>query len=119
MLFRLWALREGGCFQVFKHDDLILVDQFAGDFVLKVFAPVSDLAVTPCYVLYCFLASVTPALLPCKPLLYFRKLLLCFPKIAGMVNKLPIGERGEVGDSQVNAHIFIARRQGFWLAHLA
>ena len=36
-----------------------------------------------------------------------------------MVDELPSGERGKVGHSQVDAHIVIARGQGFGLADLA
>lgn len=85
--------------QVFKDNDLILIDQLARDFMMKILPLIGNLAMTLRYSLRRLLAPMTPLFLPRKGLLCLCELFLCLAEGSRVVDELAIGECGKVRDS--------------------
>src|SRR5260370_40182559 len=59
----------------------------------------------------CLCPAMTPFFLPRNRLLRFCQLLFCPPEMPRVVYERASGESREVGNAQINAHIFIDNRK--------
>lgn len=97
-------------FEVLKDDRLVTVHQNTSFFVQKVLSLVADMAVASADLASRFLASVAPAFLAGKRLLFLCEHLFRGAQVARVLDRVSGRERGEVQQAQVNANRFV----GVW-----
>lgn len=121
---RLVSLRFGsfdqvGHLQLFKHQHVMLLDEHLGVLMVEVSPLVAYFAVCLCHLRNRLFPPMGATLAPGQAALLASQVRLRFPEQARRLKKGAIGERGKVGDSQVNAHFTLHMRQRVGLLYLA
>ena len=97
--------------ELFDGDQPVAVDQYAGNFVMKIPALVADMCVDPLQGLKGFAPPMTATLPPGHPALRASELRLRGLKVAGVLDARAIGERGERLQPDIEADRVGALRQ--------
>lgn len=96
--------RQSFDIQVFNKNATVVVHDESADLMMKVVALILDLCVNLLDGLLCFLARITTALLSRQHLLSVGKSFFRLPEVARVFNLSAIGQDGERGQANINAH---------------
>src|SRR5258708_2786908 len=104
--------------QFFKHNGLVLCDQLAGLFVVKVFPLITDRAVILPYSLRSFSPSLRSPLFTRQCLLQLLQLVFAVAQMARVLDSVAIGKRSKMQQAQINAYSFLCWMVDDLLLHL-